>query len=159
MAVLFATGSQPPGRAAGPAEKSAGPPLAVVVHLSSSASSLSAADLRRMFLGELRFWPEGSPVVVIEQPDESETQRRMLRMLLRLTPLVYNRQLLQVQFQGKQPPNIKVLNSDSTAIHFVWNVPGAISIVEAAAATASSAHVKILRIDGKLPGEKGYLLQ
>jgi hypothetical protein len=133
--------------------------LAVVVHKSCTADGISAADLRKVLTGELRAWPDASPIVVIQQPDESATQQRMLQALLRTTPAGYNRQLLQVQFQGRPRPLIRVLNSDANAIAFVWNVPGAISIVDADQAAAGAAHVKILKIDGNLPGETGYLLQ
>jgi ABC-type phosphate transport system substrate-binding protein len=133
--------------------------LAVVVHKSSAVENLSAADLRKMLTGELNRWPNESAVVVVEQPAESATQQSALQMILRTTTAGYNRKLLQMQFQGKSAPTIKVLNSDETAIKFVWNVPGAISVVDASAAQAATAHVNILRIDGKLPGEGGYLLQ
>jgi ABC-type phosphate transport system substrate-binding protein len=148
------------GSAAGSAKDSpAQGPLAVIVHKSSAVENISISDLRKMLTGDLRGWPDSSPVVVIQQPDESATQQRVLRLLLKTTPAAYNRQLLQIQFQGRQMPVIRVLNSDANAIGFVWNVPGAISIVDAAAATASSSHVKVLKVDGKLPGDKGYPLQ
>jgi ABC-type phosphate transport system substrate-binding protein len=133
--------------------------LAVVVHKSSLVDGISAADLRKVLTGELRAWPDARQIVVIEQPDENATQQRMLQAVLKATPAAYNRQLLQVQFQGRPMPVIRVLNSDMNAIAFVWNVPGAVSIVEMGAAAASATHVKILKIDGKLPGEAGYLLQ
>ena len=133
--------------------------LAVVVHKSCTLDRISAADLRNVLTGELRAWPDSRPIIVIQQPDENATQQRMLQALLRTTPAGYNRQLLQVQFQGRPMPVIRVLNSDINAIAFVWNVPGAISIVNADSAAAGASHVKIIKIDGKLPGEAGYLLQ
>jgi hypothetical protein len=133
--------------------------LAVVVHTTSRTDNLTVSDLRRMFTGDLRTWPDNSPVVVIEQPADSSTQLRTLHILLRSTPAGYNRQLLQSHFQGKQLPVIKVLNSDASSIRFVLNVPGAVTVVDFAAATPAPVGVKFLRIDGKLPGEKGYPLQ
>jgi hypothetical protein len=133
--------------------------LAVVVHKMSKIDNVTLSDVRRMFTGDLRAWPDGSLVVVIEQPAESPTQQRTLRILLKTTPANYNRQLLQTHFQGKQLPTIKVLNSDASAIRFVLNLPGAITVVDGAATVAAPAGVKILRIDGKLPGEMGYPLQ
>jgi ABC-type phosphate transport system substrate-binding protein len=134
-------------------------PLAVVVHKTSKVDNLSAAELREILTGELRTWPDSTAVVVIEQPEDNLTQREMLHVLLRTTQAGYSRLLLQAQFQGKQPPLIKVLNSDEGAIKFVWNVPGAISVVDALAASSATSQVKAVRLDGKLPGENGYLLQ
>lgn len=133
--------------------------LAVVIHKTSRVDDLSVSDLRKMYTGDLRTWPDSSPVVVIEQPADSLTQQRMLHGLLRTTPAGYNRQLLQSHFQGKQLPAIKVLNSDASAIRFVLNVPGAVTIVDAVVAAATPSGVKVLRIAGKLPGETGYPLQ
>jgi hypothetical protein len=133
--------------------------LAVVVHKMSKFDNVSLLDLRRMFTGDLRAWPDSSLVVVIEQPADSPTQQRTIRILLKTTPINYNRQLLQTHFQGKLLPTIKVLNSDASAIRFVLNLPGAVAVVDGAAAMAAPAGVKILRIGGKLPGETGYPLQ
>jgi ABC-type phosphate transport system substrate-binding protein len=133
--------------------------LAVVVHKKSTTDNLSSAALRGMFTGDIGTWPDSSPVIIIELPNESATAQRTLRMLLKTTPVDYYRQLMQAQFQGKQTPAIKVLNTDANAIRFVFNVPTAISIVDANAAFSSSSPVKVLRIDGKLPGERGYPLQ
>jgi hypothetical protein len=52
-----------------------------------------------------------------------------------------------------------VLNSDETALKFVWNVPGAVAVIDAALAASAPSRVKVLRLDGKLPGEPGYPLQ
>ena len=147
----------PPSRCAD--DSTAQRTLAVVVHKSSTVDRISAADLRKMLTGELRAWPDARPIVVIQQPGGNATQQRMLQALLRTTPAGYNRHLLQVQFQGRAMPVIRVLNSDTNAIAFVWNVPGAISIVNADSAAAGASHVKIIKIDGKLPGEAGYLLR
>ncbi len=133
--------------------------LSVVVHKTSRVDNVSVLDLRKMFTGELRTWPDSSPVFVIEQPEENATQRRTLHVLLGTTPTGYNRQLLQAHFQGRQLPTIKVLNSDASAIRFVFNVPGAVTIVDGASATPTPTGVKVLRIDGKLPRETGYPLQ
>ncbi|HEY3840987.1 MAG TPA: hypothetical protein VGL72_30665 [Bryobacteraceae bacterium] len=134
-------------------------PLAVVVHRSSKVTNISLSDLRKIFTGDLRVWPDSSPVFVIEQPSENLSQRRSLQLLLRITPAIYNRQLLQAHFQGKPLPEMKVLNSDTSAINFVFNVPGAISIVDSAVAALNQSQIRLLRVDGKLPSEKGYPLQ
>jgi len=134
-------------------------PLVVVVHKSSAFETISAAELRRMLTGELRAWPDKRPVVLIQQPETRDVQRRMLKGLLGTTPEGYRQMLLAVQFQGNELPFIKVLNSDDMAIKFVWNVPGAVAVVSADAAAAASEHVRILRVDGKAPGDSGYLLR
>ena len=133
-------------------------PLAVIVHKSSPVESIAISDLRKMLTGALRTWPDSPTVVLVQQPDTSPSQKRMLQLVLKTNPAAYNRSLLRAQFQGGQVPTIKVINSDTNAIAFVWNVPGALSLVDPTMAAASS-HVKVLKVDGKLPSEPGYALR
>ena len=133
--------------------------VVAVAHKSCTTDNLSSDDLRKMLLGDIRTWPDASRIILIEQPDDSSVQQRILRMLLRTDPAGYKRQLLAAQFQGKELPIIKTLSTDDNAIKFVWNLPGAIALVNAAAAGVNSSRVKVLRIDGKFPGEPGYTLQ
>jgi hypothetical protein len=133
--------------------------LAVVVHRSSSVDNLSTATLRKMLQGDLRAWPDSKRVAVVEQPETSATQQKALLLLLKTTPAAYTRQLLKTQFQGKELPTIIIVNSDLTAVKFVWNVPGTIAIVDGSAAMRAASLIKLLRIDGKLPGEAGYSLK
>ncbi len=133
------------------------PPLAVIVHKSSPVDDIAIADLRKMLTGALRTWPDSNPIVLVQQPDSSPGQKRMLQLVLKTNPAAYNRSLLRAQFQGGLVPTIKVINSDANAIAFVWNVPGALSMVDSTLA-AASPHVKVLKVDGKLPTEPGYAL-
>jgi hypothetical protein len=134
-------------------------PLAVIVHKSSGIENLLLSDLHKMFTGDLLAWPDSSLVLVVEQPATSASQQRTLHLLLKTTPEGYDRQLLQVHFQGRHLPTIKVLNSDANAVRFVSNVPGAVTVVDRSTASALPSGVKVLKINGKLPGEKGYPLQ
>ena len=153
LAIALRAGAPVPALAEDPPQ-----PLAVIVHKASPVDSIALADLRKMLTGAIRNWPDSSPVVLAQQPDTSANQKRMLQLVLKTTPTAYNRVLLRAQFQGGQVPTIKVINSDANAIAFVWNVPGALSLVDPILAAASS-HVKVLKVDGKLPSEPGYALR
>jgi ABC-type phosphate transport system substrate-binding protein len=133
--------------------------LAAIVHKSSAIEEVSIADLRRIFTGTLRAWPDSHPIVLVQQPDERTVQQRTLQILFRQTAAWQRRQLMTLVYQGKELPVIKTLNSDDNAIKFVWNLPGAIAVVDARSAEAAITRVKILRVDGKRPGEPGYPLQ
>jgi hypothetical protein len=122
--------------------------LLAIVHKTSAIDGLSTAELRKILAGDRRAWPDGSAVVLAEQPEDSAAQVKMLRLLFKTTPAGYRRQLL-----------IKILNTDEAAVKFVWNVPGAIALVDAAVSAPALAHVKILRIDGQLPEDRGYPLE
>jgi hypothetical protein len=58
------------------------------------------------------------------------------------------------------PVSVKILNSDTAACQFVFNVPSAIAIVEVKSlASPACGQVRLLRIDGKLPDDEGYRLK
>jgi hypothetical protein len=134
-------------------------PLAVVVHKSTPCDDMTAGMLRKVLSGELLEWSDGRKVVLVQQAPESPVYQRMLSLALHTDVKAYKRHLIQVEFQGKELPLIKTLSSDEMAIKFVGNVPGAIAVVEAVALAGGAPRIKVLRIDGKMPGERGYALQ
>ena len=133
--------------------------LSVVVHKSSSFDNLSSGILRKVLAGELWEWPDARRVVLVQQAPESPVYQQILRQILHTDQKAYKRHLIQVEFQGADLPLIKTLSSDEIAVKFVGNVPGAIAVVDGAAVTGAASRIKVLQIDGKLPGERGYLLQ
>lgn len=68
----------------------------------------------------------------------------------------YNKYFIQARFIGNLQATPKILATSAGVREFVFNVPGAIGYVCAGEADAS---VKIVRIDGRLPGEPGYKLR
>jgi len=134
-------------------------PLAIMVNKSNPLDSLSSDQLRAMLLGEVWHWPTRRRITIVERDTASEVYRKMLRQLLHMTEKEYRRALLAVEFRGESTPLIKTLNTDDGACKFVFNVPDAIAVVGAVPSGAAAAQVKVLRIDGKLPGDQGYALR
>jgi ABC-type phosphate transport system substrate-binding protein len=134
------------------------PVLAVVVNKTNPIENLSQSQLRKILLGEVTQFPgvDHRKVVLVHRDPESEIYRQMLLRVLRMTPAEYQRYLLAIVFRGAEPIMIKTLNSDDTAAKFVFNVPNALAVIAAAPASAAAQMVRIVRIDGKLPGEPGY---
>jgi hypothetical protein len=134
-------------------------PLVVVVHKSSAFDDIPSGLLRKILSGELLEWPDSRKVVLVQQPPESSVYQRTLILALHTDLPAYKRHLIQVEFQGKEMPLIKMLSSDELVVKFVGNVPGAVAVVEGASVAAGAPRVKVMRIDGKMPGERGYPLQ
>jgi len=136
------------------------PPFAAIVHRSNPVNSVRTADLRAFFSGAAKSWPEGSKVVLVERDPSSDAARFLFEHILNTTPREYQRHLANIEFMGEEPVKLKILNSDAGACKFVFNVPSAIAVVEAASLVQPECgQVQVLRIDGKLPGERGYRLQ
>ena len=133
--------------------------LAVIVNKSNPVDGLSKTELRRMLLGETRQWPSRERVTVVQREAGSDAFRTILRVLLKMNDAEYRRWMMSAEFRGESPVLVKVLNSNDGAGKFVLNVPGAVAIVDAIPTGLFAGQLKVLRIDGKLPGEPGYNLQ
>ena len=134
--------------------------FAAVVHPSNPARDLHLRDLTSLFEGANRQWPNRSGVVLVERDAGSAPFRYLMGRLLNTTPGEYKRSLQNIEYRGDTPVSVKILNSDAAACQFVFNVPSAIAIVETGSLTSPACEaVRVLRIDGKLPGEEGYRLK
>jgi hypothetical protein len=136
------------------------PAFAVVVHQSNPTHNLRFRDLVSLFQGASREWPTSSAVVLVERDAGSTPFRYLMERLLNTTPGEYKRSLQNIEYRGDLPVSIKILNSDAAACQFVFNVPSAIAIVEAGSLELPACGgIRVLRIDGKSPGEEGYRLK
>ena len=130
-------------------------PLAIVVNRNNPLSEISLADLRRVFRGQRSRWTNGRRVTLVMRDPGAPERNAILRSLYGLDELEYRRSHLRAVVSGEAEAP-KTLVSNTGVLRFVYNVPGAIGYVRARDVDAS---VKTLRIDGRLPGEPGYLLE
>jgi hypothetical protein len=134
--------------------------FAAVVHPSNPARDLRLRDLTSLFGGGNRQWPDSSLVVLVERDAASTPFQYLMEHVLNTTPGEYTRRLQNGEYRGGTPLSIKILNSDSAACEFVFNVPPAIAIVESKSlGEQACSAVRVLRIEGKLPDEEGYRLR
>ena len=138
-----------------PARAQDAEPLAIVVNRSNPLSEISLADLRRLFRGQRSRWSNGRRVTLVMRDPGAPEREAILRSLYGLDEDESRRTYLQAVFAGVASDGPKTLASTNGVLRFVYNVPGAIGYVRARDAGQS---VKTLRVDGRLPGERGYRL-
>jgi len=107
-------------------------------------------------MGQIDQWANKSQITLVQREPTSQAFQKTLQLILRMTEAEYSRWLLQSEFRGRKLPLIKILNSDESASKFVFNVPGAVAITDGVPSGSISSEIKILRVDGKLPGDPGY---
>ena len=143
-----------------PGTPSPNPTCSVVVHQSNPNTRLRMGDLQAFFAGARKNWPNGNGIVLVQRSPDSPAYRVLLDRVLNMSATEYKRRLANVEFMGESPVNLKVLNSDVMACKYVFNVPGAIAVVETESLRLPECGgVQVVRIDGKLPGEEGYRLR
>jgi ABC-type phosphate transport system substrate-binding protein len=121
--------------------------LAVVVAKDNKADDIPSASLAKIFKGETRNWSDGKKVVVVLHKD-STSEIQTLERLNKMT----ERQLRGVIVTHKD--SIRLVDKDIDVLNFVQTVPGAIGLVDV---HSINDKVKVVKVDGKLPLEDGYL--
>ncbi len=124
--------------------------LAVVADTANPTTNLTASDLAKIFSGHLHNWPDGKPIVVVVRDVSSADMQPVLRKLLNMTPDQAR------QFVEAHRGAVVVVDSDEAVIHFVSTNRGAIGVVDLYSLTKG---VNVVKVDGKLPVEQGYLLR
>jgi len=140
-------------RGAGYAQTTSGQSLAIIVNQSNPVENLSLTELRRIFLGERSHWPNGRRITLVIMPPGEPEREAILREVCRMNEKDYNNHFLHGLFTGEVFASPKTLSTPVGVRKFVFNVPGAIGYVRTADVDDS---VKVLRIDGLLPGDKDY---
>ena len=124
--------------------------LAVVADTANPTTNLTTVELVKIFNARTQSWPDGRPIKIVVRDPSCADMRLVLRTLLAMTPEQAHAFVLA--HRGA----IVVADSDNAVLKFVSTNRGAIGIVDLYSLTKD---VKVLKIDGRLPVEQGYLLR
>lgn len=130
--------------------------LVVIVNPVNPVDDLPFDDLVEIFKREKRQWPhDGQEIYLLVHEARSREQGMIREMIYEMDAFALKKLWLAKIYRGEIPSFPKVVSSNNSMREFVKNVPTAIGIIRE---TYVDADVKILKIDGKLPGEEGYRL-
>jgi ABC-type phosphate transport system substrate-binding protein len=124
--------------------------LAVVTDTANTTTNLSSAELIKLFNVHTRNWSDGKPVIVVVRDPASADMELVLRKVFNMTPAQAR------AFIDAHKPAIIVAGSDDAVLRFVATNRGAVGIVDLYSLTKD---VNVVKINGKLPVEQGYLLR
>ncbi|MGA9304438.1 MAG: substrate-binding domain-containing protein [Candidatus Sulfotelmatobacter sp.] len=121
--------------------------MAVVVNKENSVGNVTAVHLSRILHSEVKKWPDGKTVVLVLHRDsegETETLERLNKMTAdELKALI-----------AAHKDSIMMADSDAEVLKIVQSIPGAIGLVDVRSVDNT---INVVRVDGKLPMESGYL--
>jgi ABC-type phosphate transport system substrate-binding protein len=121
--------------------------MAVVVNKDNNVGNVAAVHLSRIFRSEVKKWPDGKAVVLVlhkDSPGETETLQRLIKM---------NGDDLKAMIAAHKD-SIQIVDSDAEVLKIVQTTPGAIGFVDVRSVDNT---INVVRVDGKLPMESGYL--
>jgi hypothetical protein len=127
--------------------------MAVVVSAGSKLSDVPLTDLVKYCKGSAKAWPDGKNFVIVLKNPEAPEMHVALQKLFGGT---VSDAKVAIAKLNESRQAVKIVDSDEDLLHAVGNTPGAVGIVDVYAINSS---VKVLRIDGKLPFDVGYVLK
>ena len=121
--------------------------MAVVVNKENSVGTVTAMRLSRIFRSEIKKWPDGKTVILVlhkKSADETKTLERLNKMSdAEWKALI-----------AAHKDSIVMADSDAAVLKIVQSTPGAVGFVDVRSIDNS---INVVRVDGKLPMEAGYL--
>lgn len=153
--LALAAGSSP--MLAAPQTPAAGGDIAVVVNADVPVDNLTYAELRRLLLGDREFWTSGLRVTLLVRAPVARERDAAVRDVCQMTEAQFRQHWIGKVFRNDTASGPKIVYSAEMALDQVKRTSGAITFVEASATVGKG--LKILKIDGKLPGQAGYPLK
>jgi ABC-type phosphate transport system substrate-binding protein len=124
--------------------------LAVITDTGNATTNLTTSELMKIFNAHTRNWPDGKPIKIVLRDPSSAEMQLAVRKLFNMTTGEAR------AFVRAHADLMVVADSDDAVIRYVATTRGAIGLVDLYSLTKD---VNVLKIDGKLPVEQGYLLR
>lgn len=121
--------------------------MAVVVDKDNKVGNVTSAHLAKIFRAEIKKWPDGRDVVLVLH-SESSGEKTTLKRLLKVS----DSELKSLTTARKN--SLRVVASDAEVLDLVESTPGAVGLVDVNSINGS---INVVKVDGKLPTEAGYL--
>lgn len=151
LILMAGLAASPPGLGA-----QANPPIAIVVHPSTQISDISFTRLRKIFLGEEQYWDGNKRITLLVRAPVAREREIVLKRIYDMSEAQFRQYWIAKLFRAEVAAGPKIVYSTDMAKQLVTALPGAVAFLPA---SEVGSNVKVLRIDGKLPGEAGYRLQ
>ena len=121
--------------------------MAVVVSKQNAVTTMTSAQLSKIFRSETKKWPDGKFITLVlhrSSVGEAVTLQRLNKM---------SAQQWHAWIADHQD-SFKLVDSDDEVLTYVESTPGAVGLVDV---RSVNDRVTIVRVDGKVPMEDGYL--
>jgi hypothetical protein len=138
------------------AQTARGTDIAVVVHPDTPVDDLSLADVRKVLLGERQYWNSKLPVVLLIRAPVARERDVVLHVIYQMTETQFKQFWIAKIFRAEAASPPKIVYSNDMQYELVAAMPGAIAFVDARNVRPG---LKVLRVDGHLPGERDYPLR
>ncbi|HEX5052627.1 MAG TPA: hypothetical protein VFZ65_12700 [Planctomycetota bacterium] len=133
--------------------------LAIIVNAKNPTKDLSSVHLRLVCKLETQFWSNNERVQLGLRPGDTPEMKILCEHVYGMTQDELSKYWTGRLFRGQIPAEPAILRSSDAAIRFVKRSAGALSVIPATEIAKVPKEVRVLTIDGKLPGQPGYALE
>jgi hypothetical protein len=139
-----------------PAILAAGGDIAVVVRPDAPVDDLTLSQTRKLLMGEQQFWNSNLRVTLLLRAPAAREREVVLKVIYRMNEAEFRQYWISKIFRAESASGPKVVYSNEMATELVNALPGSVAFVDASQVPKG---LKVLKIDGKLPGQAGYPLK
>lgn len=130
--------------------------VAIVVRPDVPVDNLSFAELRRLMLGDRQFWSSNLRVTLLVRAPGARERDVVLKTIYQMSEAQFRQYWIAKVFRAEAASGPRIVYSNEMAVELASSIPGAVAFVEA---TQIPKGLKVLKIDGLMPGDRGYRLR
>jgi ABC-type phosphate transport system substrate-binding protein len=149
--LVLVLGRAPAMRAQAPASA-----VAIVVHPSTRVNDIPFDELRRIFRGEKQLWPDKSRITLLVRAPVAQERKLVLDKIYGMSEAAFRQYWIAKMFRAEVASGPKLVYSSDMTRELVTAIPGAIGFMPA---SSVGSGVKVIKIDGRLPSDPGYILR
>ena len=129
--------------------------VAIVVHPQVDIDDLSLAQLKSIFLAEQQHWQDRSRITLLVRAAIAPERDLVLNEIYGMSEDRYRQYWIAKMFRSEVASGPKIVFSTDMLRDLVTVIPGSIGFVPV---SEVGPDLKVIRIDGRLPGDEGYPL-
>lgn len=129
--------------------------LALVANKANTVTAMTLPELMKVCKAQTAHWPDGKPVTFIMRSPSSPEMKILLEKVYELPEGQVKELISSVNHGRINHPAVVVADSDEDLVNKVASIPGAVGVVDVYSINSS---VAVMKLEGKLPLEPGYLL-
>lgn len=133
-----------------------GTDIAIVVRPDVPVDNLTFADLRRILLGDRQYWSSQLKVTLLMRAPGARERDVVLKDVYQMSEAQFRQYWIAKVFRAEAQSGPKIVFTNETAVELALAIPGAVAFMETSQVPKG---LKVLKINGALPGEKTYPLQ
>jgi hypothetical protein len=130
--------------------------IAIVVNSDVPIENLSFDDVRKLVLGDKQYWAGRLRVTLLLRAPVARERDVVLRKVCDMNEGQFRQYWIGKVFRAETPSGPKIVYSNDMALGLISSLPGSMAFIDS---TEVPRNLKVVQIDGKLPGQQGYPLR